>query len=72
MPKKYYNFETMYNSLKDDLCEFLKQSNIYFEVSDCSDGILPCYHFEVLLSEKEVSIVNNWIDENRIDSLDYI
>ena len=66
MSKKYYNFETIFSSLSDSMCEFLKQSNFYYELSDCSDGILPCWHFEILLSEKDVPIVNNWIDENTI------
>ena len=70
MSKKYYHFETAFKSLKDELSVFLKQSGIYYEVSDCSDGCLPCYHFEVLLSADEVPIVNNWIDEHTIVRFD--
>lgn len=42
--RKYYNFETMFRSLKDELVTFLKKSGIYYELSGCGAG----WHFEIL------------------------
>lgn len=58
--KKYYNFETTVQKLKDELTVFLKQNNIYYEVS----SLYPScgWHFEVLCDEKELQLVNNWLD----------
>lgn len=51
--KKYYNFETMFYSLKNGLATFLKKSGIRYELSACGTG----WH-------KEVEKVNTWLDEN--------
>lgn len=32
--KKYYNFETMFSTLKKELCAMLKNNGIYYEISD--------------------------------------
>jgi len=60
--RKYYNFETMFRSLKDELVTFLKKSGIYYELSGCGDG----WHFEILCNTEEVEKVNAWLDENTI------
>lgn len=58
--KKYYNFETMFYSLKNGLATFLKKSGIRYELSACGTG----WHFEILCNAKEVEKVNTWLDEN--------
>ena len=60
--KKWYNFETMFRSLKEDLTAFLKESGIKYEISGCGAG----WHFEVLCDTEELEKVNNWLDENTI------
>ena len=60
--KKYRSFETMFRSLKDELCTFLKESGIYYELSGCYSG----WHFEVLCNEDEAGKINAWLDENTI------
>lgn len=60
--KRFYNFETMFGSLKDALGAFLKTQGIYYEVSGCFDG----WHFEIKADEAEVEMVNRWLDENTI------
>lgn len=55
---KWYNFETMFRSLKDSLVEFLKAIGIKYELSGCGKG----WHFEILLSPSEVETVNHWLD----------
>ena len=60
--RKYYNFETMFRSLKDELVAFLKKSGIRYELSGCGAG----WHFEILCNAEEVEKVNTWLDENSI------
>lgn len=62
MPRKYYNFETMFRSLKDELTVFLKKSGIRYELSGCGGG----WHFEILCNDSEVEAVNKWLDDNTI------
>lgn len=62
MSKKFYNFETMFRSLKDDLVKFLKESGFYYELSGCFGG----WHFEIRLDQSEVEVVNHWLDEHTI------
>ena len=62
MEKKFYNFETMFSNLRDGLRHFLKANNIYYELSSCGKG----WHFEILCGDKEVNLINNWLDENTI------
>ena len=59
---KWYNFETMFRSLKDDLTVFLKKNGIAYELSGCGAG----WHFEILLTPVGVATVNNWLDEHSI------
>lgn len=60
--KKYYNFYTRFISLRDILRSFLKESNIYYELS----GAYGCYHFEILASPEEVENVNAFLDTQTI------
>jgi hypothetical protein len=60
--KKYYSFETMFRSLKDELRGFLKKSGIYYELSDCYGG----WHFQILLDRKEYKLVQDFIDSETI------
>lgn len=55
---KYYNFETMFVSLKSQISEFLKDNNIYFETS--KNG--QYYHFEILTDSNGAAIINDFID----------
>lgn len=55
---KYYNFETMFISLKNQISEFLKDNNIYLEVS--KNG--QYYHFEILTDPAGAEMINNFID----------
>lgn len=55
---KYYNFETMFRSLKDILCEYLKNNNIYYELS----GVATNWHFEILTDTTGAGAINNFID----------
>lgn len=60
--RKFYNFETMFKSLKEELTEFLKESGIYYEVSGCEKG----YHFEIKCNNEEVEKINNWLDDHTV------
>lgn len=55
---KYYNFETMFRSLKDKLTQFLKDNNIYYELS----GAAANWHFEILTDPDGAGAINNFID----------
>ncbi len=55
---KYYNFETMWRSLKDLLCKYLKENNIYYELS----GAAANWHFEILTDTTGAQMINNYID----------
>jgi hypothetical protein len=56
--KKYYNFETLFRSLKDELTVYLKKHGYKFEISGCYTG----WHFEVLASEKGLQSINDYLD----------
>lgn len=56
--KQYYNFETLFTSLRDELRAYLKRHNIYYELSACGPG----YHFEILATEPQANAINNFID----------
>lgn len=60
--RKYYNFETMFRSLKDELVVFLKNSGIHYELS----GFGAEWYFKILCNAEEVEKVNVWLDENTI------
>lgn len=59
---KYYNFESMFISLVIKLGDFLKENNIYFEISKND----KYYHFEILTDEAGAESINNFLDNNTI------
>ena len=59
---RYYNFETMFISLATKTGDFLKENNIYFEIS--KNG--SYYHFEILTDAAGVDRINNFLDNNTI------
>ena len=56
--KKWYNFETMFKSLRDDLRVYLKNHKIRYELSGCFEG----YHFEIFASEAEAGAIDDFLD----------
>ena len=59
---KYYNFETMFISLATKIGDFLKENNIYFEISKNRQY----YHFEILTDEAGAAAINEFLDNNTI------
>lgn len=57
---KYYNFETMFLSLKNELIKFLEEcaAVLAYEVSHAGSY----YHFEILTNSAGADAVNNFID----------
>jgi len=56
--KKFYNFETLRNSLKEEFIVFLKENKIYYELSSCGDG----WHFEINCNKAELDLCNNFLE----------
>jgi hypothetical protein len=52
----------MFISLKSQISEFLKDNNIYFEIS--KNG--QYYHFEILTNTIGAAEINNFLDANTI------
>lgn len=63
--KKWYNFETSFVTLANDLSAFLKCSGIYYERS----GAFGNYHFEVLADMGNVAAVNAFLDAHTIQEV---
>jgi hypothetical protein len=63
--RKYYNFDTRFISLRDNLREYLKSNNIYYELS----GAYSYYHFEILANENELAKVNEFLDSITINEV---
>lgn len=59
---KYYNFETMFISLATKIGDFLKENNIYFEISKNRQY----YHFEILTDAAGAAAINDFLDNNTI------
>ena len=59
---KYYNFDTMFRSLRNLLKEFLIDNNIYFEIS----GGAALWHFEILTDATGAAAINKFLDNNTI------
>lgn len=59
---KYYNFYTMFRSLKDLLKDFLIDNNIYFEIS----GGAANWHFEILTDAIGADAINKFLDAHII------
>lgn len=60
MKSRYYSFDTMFQSLKDELRAFLKRAGIYYELS----GMYAGWHFEILATPQEADAINEWLDRN--------
>ena len=60
--KRWMWFETLFRSLKDELRDFLQENNIQYELSGCGVG----WHFEVLCSEDEQRLIDEFLDLNTI------
>ena len=56
--KKWYNFETSFVTLANDLSAFLKRSGIYYERS----GAFENYHFEIYATPDEAETISDWLD----------
>ena len=59
---KYYNFETMFISLKNELIQYLKENNIYYELSGAAAG----WHFEILTDPSGAAKINDFISQYNI------
>lgn len=59
---KYYNFDTMFRSLRNLLKDFLIDNNIYFEIS----GGAALWHFEILTDANGADAINNFLDAHII------
>ena len=55
---RFYSFETLRSSLKENLITFLKENNIYYELSGCGDG----WHFEINCNEAQLDLCNNFLE----------
>ena len=58
MKRKYYSFHTSFRSLKDELRSFLKDNNIYYELSGCISN----WDFSVLCNLDELEKINAFLD----------
>lgn len=59
---KYYNFDTIFISLKDILRQYLKENNIYYELSAVGFG----WHFEMLTDPAGAAEIKKHIEKNII------
>ncbi len=55
---KFYNFDTTLKFLKDALIRYLKNSNIYYELSRAAEA----WHFEIKTTPEGAEKINNYID----------
>ena len=65
--RKYYNFETSFSNLREQLRAFLRENGIKYELSDCSLPGCPCWHFEILCNSDEVKLCNDFLDSITIN-----
>lgn len=56
--KTWKNFETESRKIKSELRKYLKENNIYYELSGCFDG----WHFEILCDDLECEDINRFLD----------
>ena len=63
--KQYYNFETLFITLRDELREFLHDIGVYYELSACYPG----YHFEIYATPSEAARINDFIDSVTISEV---
>lgn len=68
MDAKYYSFETMFRGLAESLKEFLNETVDKFDISDGRQwhGEPMIWHFEILATPAQVSLINDWLDANTI------
>lgn len=59
---KTYSWFTLFRSFADEMSVYLKQNGIRYERSGCGTG----YYFSIRLTDEQVEMVNQWIDENSI------
>lgn len=61
---KWYGFDTMFTSLKDDLRAFLKDNGIKYELSDGRGqyDMAMVWHFEINATIEQADMINAWID----------
>lgn len=62
MEKRWYNFETMFMSLRDAMSEYLKENNIKYELSKA----FQYYHFEIYCDANQANAINDFIDSQSI------
>ncbi len=55
---KYYNFETVIKWLANKIGDYLRENNIYFEISE--NG--RYYHFEILTDAAGAAVIDDQID----------
>ena len=55
---KWYNFETTFEVVRDELRAFLKSSGIYYELSQ-GEGF---YHFEIKCAPSDLDRINSFLD----------
>lgn len=60
--KNWYNFETSFKSLRDELRSYLKNRGIYYELSGC----YASYHFEIFCDKKQADDINSFIAASSI------
>lgn len=63
---KFYSYNTLFRSLKDELRAFLKESGYYYELSGRAAG----WHFEIKLDPAGLDAVNDWLDKNTICNME--
>ena len=51
---KWYSYETDNPIVKEELRKYLRNNNIYYELSECFDG----WHFEIKLEEENFETVD--------------
>jgi hypothetical protein len=59
---KYYNFDTMFGSLKDILTEYLNNNGLYYELSGAAAG----WHFEILTDAAGAARIDKFLENNII------
>ena len=62
MERRWMWYETLFITVKERLAEFLKEHNIYYEVS----GMNPGYHFEILVNDYEAQDIDYILAEDAI------
>jgi len=55
---KWYNFETRFIGLRDELKQFLKENEIRYELSSAP----AFYHFEIYTDRKGAEMIDNFLD----------